>query len=387
MAGGQLNVLVTGASGLVGAEVVARLARAGYAVIALVHRASDLVRNNRRRISTVPAGDLAAGRVACVAGDVSRPGLGLSADVWERLRDRTHLIVHGAAITSFGRRAELYQQVNVDGTAHVLQLAQAGRYGPIPLIHISTAYVCGTRDGCVREDELDMGQGFGNDYERSKLRAESMVRQEMAAGLPAAIVRPSIVVGTERSGLIREFRNIYAVIKVYTRGLVRTTPGYYDAMLDLVPIDYVANLIAEVAERHDEAAGRTFHAIGATPLTLRELSDVLAEYPAFQVPRFVPPETWQRDRLSHTEREHYDRTISLYQSYALRRAYFTDQAASEFASRRPTTQAPTHLRRLLNHCLRAGYLGTPVPRTGSTDMAYMASNSASNSSERLGLAR
>lgn len=367
MTKGHSNVLVTGASGLVGAEVVARLADAGHAVTALVHTAHELKRNNGRRIRTVTA-DPAPGEVTCVPGDVTRPGLGLPDDVRSGLCAEIDLIVHCAAATDFGRPAELYERVNVDGTAHVVGLARAGTRGPTPLTHVSTAYVCGERDGTVLEDELDVGQRFGNAYERSKFEAEVMLRREMAAGLRVAIVRPSIVVGAERSGVTREFKNIYVVLKVLTRGLVRSIPGHYDATLDLVPIDYVASLIAEVADRFDQAEGRTFHAIGATPLNLRDLSDVLAEYPPFHVPDFVPPALWRIDQLAPLERRYYQSIISLYQSYSLRRTRFSSEEAAKFASCRPTVQAKTHLRRMLDHCLRVGYLGGPAPETASNRM-------------------
>ena len=51
---GTTTVLVTGASGLVGAEVTARLTAAGHTVLALLHRTPEIVRNNGRNLTPGP---------------------------------------------------------------------------------------------------------------------------------------------------------------------------------------------------------------------------------------------------------------------------------------------------------------------------------------------
>ncbi|MGX4687778.1 SDR family oxidoreductase [Streptomyces sp. JNUCC 63] len=346
-----MTVLVTGASGLVGAEVTARLTAAGHTVLALLHNKSDLVRNNGRKLTPGP------GTLTPVTGDITRPGLGLTDDD-RRLARTADRIVHCAAVTDFGLPEERYDSINVSGTRHVLDLALAGR---TPLVHVSTAYVCGERDGTAYEDELDVDRHPGNGYERSKLIAETLVREAAAEGLPVTVVRPSIITGAARTGRVRDFRTIYPVLKVFTRGLVRSAPGHYDAVLDLVPVDHVAGLVAEAALRFADAEGRTLHAVGHE-LTLRDFSDVLAEYPSFEVPRFVPPSAFSASALPGRERPYYDRVIALYDTYFRRRVHFDDARATAFNGRRAPTRGRTHLRRLLDHCLRVGYLGTPPPK-------------------------
>jgi thioester reductase-like protein len=355
----SMTILVTGAAGHVGAEVTARLAKAGCGVIALVHRNGDLVRNGGGRIRTTaaaPGTAPAPGSVGCVTGDVTAPGLGLTATAHRALASQVDRIVHCAAITDFGCPAEVYQSVNVDGTAHLLELAGAAS---APFVHVSTAYVCGERDGTVTEGELDAGQRFGNLYEDSKLRAETLVRKASADGLPVAVVRPSIVTGAERSGVVRDFKNIYIVLRLATEGKVRSIPGHYGAALDLVPVDYVADLAAAAVTRFEEAEGRTFHAVGGA-LSLRDFSDVLAEYPSFRVPRFVPPTVFDVAALPPAERPYYQRIVSPYESYFRRRLDFDDTDAAAFcrsAGRRVPSAGRPYLRRLLDHGLRAGYLG------------------------------
>jgi thioester reductase-like protein len=339
-----MNVLVTGAAGLVGAEVCARLRKNGHHVIGLVHRVRTLTANNGR---PVPA--------ELVTGDVTLPRLGLGEPAWRRLTGEVDLIVHSAAITDFGRPREVYEAVNVAGTANVLELAAASG---ARLIHVSTAYVCGEQDGRILETALDAGQRFGNHYERSKFEAELLVRKAAADGLATTVVRPSVVVGATRTGVVREFKNIYVVLKLLSEGRVTAIPGHFDACVDLVGVDHVAALIADVTER--PADGLTLHAVGSS-VSMRHVSDVLAEYPSFRVPRYVAPATFSAASLPGLERAYWERMLSLYESYFRRRQTFDDAAAATFRTHRRASDGPGRLRRIIDYAVRAGYLGAPLP--------------------------
>ena|SRR6188472_599728 len=349
------RVLLTGASGIIGTEVVRRLVDAGDAVTALVHENSELVQNDGR---TIP---YASGHLEGVQGDVGRSRLGLPEADYRELQKATDVIVHSAAVTEFGRPQSLYQRINEGGTKRILEFAQDSLPSPIPVVHISTAYVCGNRHGIVLEDELEAEQEFANAYERSKFNAELLVREAAAKGLPAAVVRPSIVVGSSRNGVTREFSNIYVLLKLIADGQLSIIPANYDAVLDLVPIDYVADFIAEVTGRVQEAAGKVFHAVGEAPLTLRECGDVLAEYPSFRVPRFVPPQSFDPDRLSPIERRYYERVLVLFEPYLRRHVVFSADQAQGFSGMRQASRGKAMLRRLLDYCLQQGYLGVPRP--------------------------
>jgi thioester reductase-like protein len=346
------TILITGATGGVGAEVAARLAAAGHAVIGMVHQTREFVRGSGQR--------LRAGAVVPLTGDVTTPGLGLAARELSELRGRVDLIVHCAAMTRFGLDPAAYEAVNVHGTARVIEFATSGSRSPVPLVHVSTAYVCGERDGLIRETDLDTGQRFANHYENSKFRAELAVRTAAEHGLPAVVVRPSIVTGAARTGVIRDFTNMYVVLRVLTRGLVRTIPGHYDAVVDLVPIDFVADAIAQVCERFDHAAGHTLHLTAAAPLTLGDFSDVMAEFPSFHVPRYVPPYGFDPTLMPDLERRYYERIVALYESYFRRRAFFDTSTAQQLSQARPAVGGRPYLRRLLRYGMRVGYF-RPAP--------------------------
>jgi len=79
----------------------------------------------------------------------------------------------------------------------VLDLARdAGRLERV--VHWSTAMVSGDRRGTFYEEDLDAGQKFHNDYERTKYEAEKLVRSAMRQ-LPITVLRPGIIVGDSRT--------------------------------------------------------------------------------------------------------------------------------------------------------------------------------------------
>jgi thioester reductase-like protein len=351
-------VLVTGATGLIGAEVVARLSQR-HPVIAVTHKQPRVICTDGSVVPSDEFGQWSGRWVARLAADVGEPGFGLAPERIAALGKSVGCIVHAAATIAFDAPVQEYRRLNVAGTRHAIDLAQRWR---VPLVHVSTAYVCGRRSGRILEDELDSGQKFSNGYERSKCRAEHLVNQ---APVRSAILRPAIVTGEAATGAIRDFKNLYTLVKLIVEGKLRRLPGRYDATLSLVPVDYVAEAVTaatELIHAGDESIlGRTFHLQGADTLSLREVSDVLAEYPSFEVGTFVPPSAFSVDDLDPIERDYYERIGAQYTCYFDRIRTFDDTNTRTLLGLHPPATGADYLRSLLDFCLASGYLGRPLP--------------------------
>lgn len=343
------HILVTGAAGLVGTEVCRRLEASGRPVIGVTHRTDSLIANDGAPVTISDT----------ITGDVRLGGFGPEVTARaDSLAGRVSTIVHCAATTAFDAADEDYAQLNVGGTAHAVDLARAW---DVPLVHVSTAYVCGMRGGTIAEDELDVGQVFGTRYEKSKFDAEKLVERARADGLRAVTVRPGIVTGVSTDGAIRDHKNLYTVVKLMVEGKLRTLPGRYDATLSLAPVDHVADIVTAATCHAADLDGKVLHALSSRPVTLRELSDVLAEYPSFHVATFVPDATFDPDALEVIEREYFRRVGSLYTSYFQRRQTFSTGIVETVLGRPAPECGPDYLRLLLDHCLDIGYLGAPLP--------------------------
>lgn len=350
--GPALRVLVTGAAGLLGAELAGRLAERGHAVIGLVHRNRRLIRNDGALLHTADYAGAAPepGTIVLSSGDVRKAAFGLGPVETRLLAGQIDLVVHCAAATGFQPAPDRHRAINVDGAAHVAAFVREA--GPAAgLVHVSTAYVSGDRSGPIAEDELDRGQGFSNDYEASKAEGEKAV---LASGARLAIARPSIVVGAAGTGAIGRFENVYALLKLMGSGLVPAMPSTPGATLDLVPIDHVVDGLVDIVERFDDAAGRTFHLASDDPALIGTL--VSLDYPGFHRPNLVAPETFDPTALGPRRAAIYQTFAALYAPYLQRDPrYATDNLRSLSGRSCPPTGLG-FLRRIVDYAADAGYL-------------------------------
>jgi nucleoside-diphosphate-sugar epimerase len=269
------TVLLTGATGMVGAEVLARLLERDDTTVVTVLRAGD-DEQARARLDTLVGDVLGLGpdvrdRVVAYAGDVTRPGLGLSAPARDRVLATVDGVVHSAASVSFDLPLAEARAINVGGTQAVLSLARelAGRGRLRRFVHVSTAYVAGDHPGTFREDQTWAGQGFRNTYEQSKLEGELLLASS-ARDLPLVVARPSIVVGDARSGWTAGFHGLYGPLRALARGLLRRIPAAPEGLVDTVSLDYVGAGIVHLLD-DEQVRGTVALAAGEGAITVRDL--------------------------------------------------------------------------------------------------------------------
>ena len=272
-----MDLFLTGATGAVGGNLLRHLlaARPGVSVYVLLR--AETLDEAQARLLPILANVAAeqSRRVVPVPGDVMFADLGLGANRHE-LISRIGEIYHVAACTSFCQTMDQASRINLSGTRHVIDFAQAIREAgnPVRLHHVSTAYVSGTRTGYMRENELESGQEFFNYYEWSKFEAERLVCAA-SPDLPVTIYRPGIIVGDSRTGYTSRFHGIYQILRGIHFGLIDSLPCQSDFQLDITPVDYVSDAIVRLAQL-DGTANKTFH-LTAGPnntLSLGELVEI-----------------------------------------------------------------------------------------------------------------
>ncbi len=285
------TVLLTGATGFLGMEMLARLLEQDDGDVVCLIRAPSAPAASERLASVIerlydePPASLQ--RVRAIPGDVAAEDLGLAKSDREALISDVTAVVHCAASISFDNSLEQARTVNTAGALRMIELSRAIAAGGRLRrhLHVSTAYVAGRFHGLFRETDLDLGQGFRNTYEQSKFEAEKAI-SEAGDGLPLAIARPSIIVGDSHSGWTSAFNVIYWPMRAFSRGLMDEVAIDPDGVADIVPVDYVADgLMAMLA---DASIGGTVAlvAAGAAP-TNAELIDLACRQFGREPPRIV----------------------------------------------------------------------------------------------------
>jgi long-chain acyl-CoA synthetase len=362
-------VLLTGATGFVGMEVLARyLERTDRDLVVLVRAADDAGAAARvgETLANLYGGEEALGdRVTAVAADIERGSLGLTAERRRELAARVSDIVHAAASVSFSLPLDDSRRINVAGTERLLEFAlQANESGGLTrFCYVSTAYVAGTHEGEFREDQLDVGQGFRNPYEQSKFEAERLVRDH-ADRLPVQIVRPSIVVGERASGWTASFNVLYSPLKAFARGSLPALPARRSSPVDVVPIDYVADAIFAISTGPVEDAPETFQLVaGRRATTVGGFSKLAARQLGRRPPWMMPPRLYRRllhpllVRRGPEKRRRAIARTEVFFPYFTMRVKFDDRRARRRLDRKDIRVSPVehYLHRLIHFAREADW--------------------------------
>jgi len=255
------NVLITGATGFLGTQIVRILLdQTDYDIRVLIRGADDdevLLRLSRAWWEWTELLNAIGERIHIVRGDITETELGMESSDYQDLAGIITHIIHTAADWRLNASLEELEKTNVHGTLNVLKLAHLAHenHNLIRFSHISTAYVAGRREGIVSEDSLTDRYGFLSDYEKTKYKAELEVND---SDLPLSIFRPGMIVGDSNTGYIKTFNTFYAPIRLYLSGKHRILPVDPSTKINIIPVDCVARAVAELTFNL-EAEGLTFH--------------------------------------------------------------------------------------------------------------------------------
>ncbi len=268
-----MSYFVTGATGFIGRNLVARLLQREGTIYALVRAGS---RGRLEELRTSWGADGA--RVVPVSGDLTQPGLAVSEEDLLAMRGEIDHFFHLAAIYDITAGAEVQEAANVEGTRHAIELAGTVEAGCFH--QVSSIAVAGLYKGEWREDMFDQAQRLDtNPYFRTKHEAERLVREDCPR--PWRVYRPGIVVGDSRTGAIDKVDGPYYFFKALQRAR-RVLPSWLPTVgieggeINIVPVDYVASAIDHIA--HEPGLdGRAFHLTDPNPRNAGEVINIFAK--------------------------------------------------------------------------------------------------------------
>ncbi|TLS36134.1 SDR family oxidoreductase [Pseudalkalibacillus caeni] len=284
----------TGFPGFISTSIIKNLVKSDYQVghIYLLVLPQMVEKASQEILYATTKEELPESNFTIIPGDITKQGLGIPEEMQAELEISVTHVFHLAAIYDLAVPENIAQKVNVDGTRNinqwVLSLTKLERY-----IYFSTAYVSGDRQGVIYENELQMGQGFKNHYERTKYDAEVLV-EEVKEKVPVTIIRPGVVRGDSKTGETIKFDGPYFILNVLDR--LRYSPllpylASGEAEGNFVPIDYVLNGTIYLA--HEKVGiGKTYHLTDPEPYKMNEvykmlMNEYLGKTPKGALPLFL----------------------------------------------------------------------------------------------------
>jgi len=277
-----MKVLITGATGFIGAAVTRAALAHGDAVRVLVRAKSQ-----RENLEGLP--------IEVVQGDLQNPASLKSA------LEGCHRLYHVAAhYALWDQNPQSFYAINVDGTKNLL--LAAGEVGLKRIVYTSTIGAIG----------LPLGGGLGNeslfpsfeqlsgDYKRSKFLAEQEVLKLIGQGLPVIIVNPTAPIGE------RDIKPTPTgqIIVDFMRGRMA---AYIQTGMNLIDVDDVA--IGHIRAMTQGRIGERY-ILGNRNVTLHDICLMLSRLTARPAPRIRLPwkvvlplaylNTWIADTITHT---------------------------------------------------------------------------------------
>jgi dihydroflavonol-4-reductase len=210
----NMKILVTGATGFLGSEIVRQLLAKGDTVRILARNPdkSDLLADLKSKIEVVQ-------------GDVTDP-LSLK-DAMQGMEQ----VFHAAAFVGFGGKSDRTKlhEINVQGTANVVNAALATGIKRVVLTSSMAAFGRPEKAGAMIDESLQWQESKNNsEYAKSKYAAEMEIHRGIAEGLDAVIVNPALIFGVGRKG-----ENTMQIIEQIRSGKLPAVPSGATNVVDV----------------------------------------------------------------------------------------------------------------------------------------------------------
>lgn len=286
------TILLTGATGFLGAFLLHNLLKETQADIYCLVRAADRQSGAKRLQSTLESyglwQDYFPYRIIPVLGDLTQPKLGLSDQEYQTLASQIDTIYHSAAFLNWVYPYSALKPSNVLGTKEVLRLACCDKVKPVHYVSTvavfeSTAY---GKQIVTEAEQPAHSQGVYLGYSQSKWVAEKLVLEAGNRGLPVCIYRAPLISGDSQTG--SWFTDDF-ICRLFKGCLQMGTIPDLDYLVEMSPVDYISRAIVYLSSQ-PHLWGKTFHLMNPHSLHLSQLVNWLNTF-GYSV-RQIPYSQW-----------------------------------------------------------------------------------------------
>jgi thioester reductase-like protein len=275
------EILLTGATGFLGAFLLRDLMRSTTAKVHCLVRGADQADATHRLHENLKWyqvwKDIDPSRLSVFVGDLTATRLGLTEAEFDDLAHRVDVVYHAGATVSWVRPYTGLAPGNVGGTREILRLAAAHRTVPVHYVSTTGVFPAPGPDAAPATvtDPTGPAHLLHNGYLQSKWVAEQVIELGRSRGLPVSVYRVDVVCGDRETGACQTKDFVWLSLK----GLLETgaVPESLAGVLHMVPVDYVSSAIVALSARQDTAS-RTFHLYNRQNQTFTEFTEHLRSF-------------------------------------------------------------------------------------------------------------
>jgi amino acid adenylation domain-containing protein/thioester reductase-like protein len=272
------NILISGATGFLGAHIVREIIKNTGASVYCIIRGDNPdyhLSEALKYYHGMPFVNKYKKRIFTLGGDITKPRLGLAFKDYDELALHIDTVIHCAADVRHFGRAENFYATNVEGTNQIIEFTAIAK---AHLFHVSTISVAGSQTNsqpiaAFTEKDFFVGQDYHeNEYVKSKFEAERMVIDAMHRDIHATILRIGNLTGRYRDGVFQ--KNIYANafyqrLKAFI--MLASFPEKYKGMqLEFTPVDVCAKAVLTIISA-ENTLDRVYHLKNQNMLSMSEL--------------------------------------------------------------------------------------------------------------------
>uniref|UniRef100_UPI0003751337 thioester reductase domain-containing protein n=1 Tax=Pelosinus sp. HCF1 TaxID=1235479 RepID=UPI0003751337 len=269
------NILLTGATGLIGAFLCNEILQQTSATVYCLVRAESASLGLQRLQENLNKFALWQSdyhsRIIPVLGDITMPQLGIEEMIYDKLSHSIDVIYHCAALPNHILNYYSLKSANVNGTLAMIEFAAKGKVKPIHFT--STIAVCSQMDGDAilpahqEETLLEQGKNLTSGYAQSKWVSEHHLMQAQERGIPVTVFRCGEITGSSQTGYGIAEDMVHNFLKIFSE--VKVIPDWDEGVMDIVPIDYVSKVILTVSQQKD-CYGKIYHLNHIRPFPVRD---------------------------------------------------------------------------------------------------------------------
>ncbi|KAL6662000.1 hypothetical protein ACP70R_001384 [Stipagrostis hirtigluma subsp. patula] len=308
-------------------------------------------------------------KVAALAGDIVYENLGLEAPLLDELAKEMDVIVNNAATTNFYERYDVSLDVNVMGVKHLCHFAKQCPKLKM-LMHVSTAYLFGNKEGLILEKPIKPGEtiregtyldidaelrlvrdvkkelklnagddpskterkamkelglqrarhfGWSNTYVFTKAMGE-MLLGELRGDMPAVIMRPSIITSVMADplpGWMQGTRTIDTLIIGYAKQNLSCFLGDLSVVADVIPGDMAVNAMVAAMVAHSGERGGAAPPVYNATSSLRNPTTYGVLYQAGMRYFYENPRVGENGEVIPTKEVHFFTTMASFHLYMI----------------------------------------------------------------------